>query len=292
MSDGTARAYARRAVKNASRLYTVPTSSLRALPDFLIIGTQRGGTTSLYRYLQQHPSVLPAVLNKGIHYFDTNYQRGPRWYRSHFPTSAAKSLRRRRQGGGRVVTGEGSPYYVFHPLAPARIAELLPNGRFILMLRDPASRAYSHYQHEVARGFEGLSFEDALEQEEERLAGQEERMIADPSYYSYEHQHYSYVSRGLYLAQIRRWRGLFPREQLMILDSSDFFSNADASYREVLRFLGLAERSLPVYQKMNAHSYESMSSRAIGFLRARFREPNRALFDYLGRELPWDVAAP
>jgi hypothetical protein len=289
MNREAARAHARRAAKKASRLYTVPTIPMRRLPDFLIIGTQRGGTTSLYRYLEKHPSVLPTVLNKGVHYFDTNFDKGPTWYRSHFPTSVAKAFRRRRAGGGPVITGEGSPYYAFHPLAPQRIAELLPDGRFILMLRDPISRAHSHYQHEVARGFEELSFEGALEREEERLQGEEERMVADPSYFSFAHQHHSYVARGLYLAQIQRWHSVLPREQLLILDSSDFFSNADATYRDVLRFLGLAERSLPTYEKMNAHSYNRMSPRALAFLRGRLTEPNRALFDYLGCTFPWDA---
>lgn len=289
MTAGAARTFARRAVKGASRAYTVPTIPMRALPDFLIIGTQRGGTTSLYRYLEQHPAVLPAVLNKGIHFFDTNYEKGPSWYRSHFPTRAAKALRRRRAGGESVITGEGSPYYAFHPLAPGRIAELLPNGRFILMLRDPISRAHSHYQHETARGFESLSFEDALEREEERLAGEEERLTADPTSYSFEHQHHSYVARGMYLEQIRRWHEAFPRDQLLILDSTEFFSNPDAVYREVLRFLGLSDRSLASYDKMNAHTYSRMSSDTLTFLRSRFEKANRDLFEYLGRTFPWDT---
>ena len=284
-----ARGVARRTAKKAARLYTVPTVPMRQLPDFLIIGTQRGGTTSLYRYLEKHPNVLPTVLNKGVHYFDTNFDRGPRWYRTHFPSSLAKGLRRMRAGGGRVLTGEGSPYYSFHPLAPQRIAELLPNGRFILMLRDPISRAHSHFQHEAARGFEDLSFEEALEREEERLDGEEQRMIADPSYYSFAHQHHSYIARGLYLAQIRRWHEVLPREQLLILDSAAFFADADVAYREVLRFLELKERSLPAYEKMNAHTYDRMSPRALAFLRGRLNEANQALFDYLGRSFPWDV---
>ncbi len=129
------------------------------------------------------------------------------------------------------------------------------------MLRDPISRAHSHYQHEVARGFEDLSFEEALEQEDARLAGEEERMLEDHSYYSFEHQHHSYMARGMYLRQIERWRSVFAEDQLLIVDSSSFFSNPDAEYRSVLRFLELPERSLPSYEKMNAHSYDRMSPR-------------------------------
>jgi hypothetical protein len=290
VSAASPKVYARRAAKSASRLLTVPTLPLRALPDFLIIGTQRGGTTSLYRYLQQHPAVLPAVLNKGIHYFDTNFDRGPTWYRSHFPTSTAKAFRRRVHGGERVITGEGSPYYSFHPLAAGRIADLMPAGRFILLLRDPISRAHSHYQHEVARGFETLSFEEALEREEDRLAGEEERMVEDPSYYSFEHQHHSYVARGLYLLQIQRWRERFDEDQLLILDSTALFTDPEGTYRQVLRFLGLSEHSLPAYEKMNAHSYDGMGARALAFLRSRSREPNEAVFESLGRRLAWDAS--
>jgi hypothetical protein len=260
------------------------------MPDFLIIGTQRGGTTSLYRYLEQHPNVMPAILNKGIHYFDTGHARGPDWYRSHFPTSAAKALRRRKAGGGPIITGEGSPYYCFHPLAVERIARELPDGRFILMLRDPAERAYSHHQHELARGFEDLPFDQALEAEEQRLAGEEERLLSDASYYSFAHQHHSYLARGQYLRQVRRWHEHLPPSQLLIVDSSEFFSDPDTVYRAVLRFLGLEERSLPRYEKLNAHTYDRMSPAAREFLTARLTPANEALFEYLGRRFDWKMA--
>jgi hypothetical protein len=285
-----ARGAARRAAKSASRLYTIPTAAFRGVPDFLIIGTQRGGTTSLYRYLEQHPNVMPAILNKGIHYFDTGYGHGLDWYRSHFPSNAARALRRRKVGGSPVITGEGSPYYSFHPLAVERIAADLPDARCILMLRDPAERAYSHHQHETARGFEDLPFEDALEAEDERLAGEEERLLADPTYYSYEHQHHSYAARGLYLRQILRWHQHFPPSQLLIVDSAEFFSDPDTVFRAVLRFLGLEERSLPRYDKLNAHTYDRMSPAARDLLAERLTAPTRALFDHLGRSFDWKTA--
>jgi hypothetical protein len=287
MTAEAARTATRRLAKAAQRLYAVPTTGIRSLPDFLIIGTQRGGTTSLYRYLQQHPCVVPAPLNKGIHYFDTEFGHGPKWYRSHFPTTISMSIRRKNSGFDRAITGEGSPYYIFHPLAPGRIANLLPRCRAILMLRDPISRAHSHYQHEVARGFEDLSFEEALEREDQRLAGEEERMAGDPSYYSFAHQHHSYIARGMYLRQIQRWQSLFDMEQLLIVDSSSFFSDPDAEYRRVLRFLDLPEQSLESYEKMNAHSYDRMSPEALALLRDRFEVPNRALSEHVGHQFNW-----
>lgn len=279
------------ALRNAAQLYAVPTASLRMLPSFLIIGAERAGTTSLSRYLGAHPQVIPLTLNrKGCHYFDTNFDRGVRWYRSQFPSAAAVRSRMRRASTDRVITGEACPYYVFHPLVPERVHALLPDVRLVVMLRDPVSRAYSHYQHEVARGFEHLSFESALDAEPERLAGEEERLLREPSYYSFSHQHHSYVSRGLYLEQFLRWHAWFAPEQMLIVDSTEFFADTDRGFREVVTFLGLEERSLAVYPQLNARSYDRIAPETRERLLDRFAEPNRRLEEYLGRSFSWSTA--
>src|SRR5436189_26280 len=122
---------------------------MRPLPDFLILGAQKAGTTALYAYLRWHPQVTGPSF-KEVSFFDRHYARGERWYRAHLP------VRRR------AVVGEASPSYLFHPLAPERVARMLPEARLIALLRNPVDRAFSHYQHEVALGREQLSFEDAL----------------------------------------------------------------------------------------------------------------------------------
>ncbi len=280
------RTRARQAAKWVTNAYTLPTSRLRSLPDFIIIGAQRAGTTSLYRYLEQHPGIAPAILNKGVHYFDTSYDKDVGWYRAHFPTLAHKARRSRRIGMP-VLTGEASPYYLFHPQVPGRVAELLPDVRLIVMLRDPVSRAHSHYQHEVARGFEHLSFEEALEEEEKRLAGEQERLVADETYFSFAHQHYSYVARGLYLEQLQRWYAHFRRDRVHVIVSEEFFVDPALAFRGVLAFLELPAISLPAYAKLNAHAYDPMSERSLAFLTARFAEPNEALARSLGISPRW-----
>ena len=117
----------------------------RALPGLLVLGTQRGGTTSLYRWLADHPQVHPP-LDKEIQFFSVEWSRGIDWYRCHFgPT-----------GDGRL-NYEASPYYLYHPCAPVRAASVVPKAKLIALLRDPVSRAWSHYHHNLRLGLESLT---------------------------------------------------------------------------------------------------------------------------------------
>ena len=265
---------AKHAIRSAQSTWGRSTSSLRLLPDFLIIGAQRGGTTSLYKYLAEHPAVAAPPLGKGAHFFDTNFARGEAWYRGHFPT---RLVGRAARGGRPRITGESSPYYLFHPHAPSRVAAMLPGVKLIAMLRDPVTRAHSHYWHEVARGFESLSFDEAIEREPERLEPELARLRADPDYNSFAHQHHSYLSRGLYAQQLDAWYSLFPRESILVVSSEEFFAEPDRVFRRVLAFLGLPARSLPFYEPFNPREYPPMADETRRRLVAYFAEPNARL---------------
>ena len=277
---------ARRAVRQGGRRFGHLTARFRLLPDYLIIGAQRAGTTSLFKYLVQHPAVGRPFLGKGAHFFDTNDSADLDAYRAYFPTTAYKWYVKasRRMG---FVTGEGSPYYLAHPHAPYRIAETLPDVKLIALLRDPVERAFSHYQHEVARGFEDLPFAAALEQEPTRLAGEVERMRSDPSYNSFALQHHSYLSRGRYAEQLEVWYGLFPKEQILVLRSEDLFSDPERIYLDVLRFLGLPSLSLREYEVFNPRTYTDMGAEARTRLVEYFAEPNERLYDLVGVDFGW-----
>src|SRR5690606_6317559 len=166
----------KRVIHTGSRTFGRLTSEARVLPDFLIVGGQRCGTTSMYRALAAHPAVLKAVLHKGVHYFDINYHRGLSWYRGHFPLQrTARAVA--AHTGVAPLTFESSPCYMYRPLAAGRIAADLPWVRLIVLVRDPVERAYSQHAHEVARGFETeRDFGRALALEESRLAGEVERL--------------------------------------------------------------------------------------------------------------------
>jgi hypothetical protein len=277
---------ARRAARWSAQAYARPTAGLRLLPDYLIIGAQRAGTTSLHRYLIQHPGVRTTLRTKGVHFFDTGYGRGMSWYASRFPTRLTAWWVARRHGV-ELRTGEASPYYLFHPLVPGRVAEHLPQVKLIALLRDPVGRAYSHYQHEAARGFEPLSFEEAVEAEPARLAGEEERMLAEPLYHSFEHQHHSYVARGRYAEQLERWRARFDDAQLLVLSSERFFAEPERAFARVLEFLELPAFTPDGYERHNGYDYRTMGEGVHGRLVEHFREPNRRLYELLGDDFGW-----
>lgn len=269
----------------ASRSYGRLTARLRVLPDYLILGTQRGGTTTLQKHLTQHPRVKSARLSKGVHFFDVNYDRGELWYRSHFRTGSGQRIVGRPYP---IMVGEASPYYLFHPLAPARIAATVPNAKLIVLLRDPVSRAFSHHRHEVARGFEDLDFEQAVEAEPSRLAGEEERIIAEQDYVSHAHQHHSYLARGLYVRQLTRYLEHFPRQQIFVAESAELFQRPEELYGRLLDFLELEPFTPDTFEHLNPTSGSTRVEPAThAALREHFAEPDERLSEIMGHQPSW-----
>jgi Sulfotransferase family len=265
------------------------TQAARMEPSFLIVGAQRCGTTSMFKVLRQHPAVVAPPLQKGIHYFDKNYDQGRGWYRSHFPLRATASRigRSLATPGVAPITGESSPYYMFHPLAADRIAADLPDVRLIVLLRDPVERAISAYTHEKARGYETETFERALELEPERIAGEREKMLADHTYDSFHLQHNAYATRGQYVEQLERLAGIFGADRLHVVDSHDFFERPAGTYAGVLDFLGLPAFADATFEQHNARPRSPMPGDLAERLDEHFRPYDERLATWLGRDPGW-----
>ncbi len=268
---------ARVVLRNVVWTYGKATSFARPLPDFLIIGAQKAGTTALYSYLRRHPNVTGPSW-KEVSFFDRHYRRGAAWYRGNFPNV----LRLRH-----ALVGEASPSYLFHPLAPERVAGLVPRARLIVLLRDPVDRALSHYEHEVALGREPLSFEDALEREEERTRGEVERMVADPAHFSDPWWNHTYLARGRYAEQLERWLAVFPREQLLVLSSDELSERTPDTYARVLEFLGAGPYELESFPRVFDRDYPDMKPETRRLLAEYFAEPNRRLYELVGADYGW-----
>ncbi len=279
----------KRVVHLGSRSYGRLTAPGRMTPSFLICGGQRCGTTSLYRALSQHPVVMKAVLHKGVHYFDTSYDRGMSWYKAHFPLHRNAEKIAERYGFA-AQTFESSPYYMYHPQAVARIARDLPQAKLIVLVRDPVERAYSQHHHEVARGFESeRDFGAALALEAARLHRQEERLAEDPAYYSFAHQHHAYRARGEYARYLSVMAQHIGREQIHVVESERFFADPEPVYDEVCEFLGLPtylER--PAFERHNARTRQSDMDAALRRELTDYYLPHDdALARWLGRMPIW-----
>ncbi|WP_408639105.1 sulfotransferase family protein [Nocardiopsis endophytica] len=257
----------------------------RALPDFLIVGAQRCGTTTLYKALMQHPQVFGPTLRKGVHFFDTAYGRGTDWYRSRFPLR--RTVRAAAGGAGGVV-GESSPYYLFHPLCAERIAADLPEAKVVVMLRDPVERAHSAHSHESARGYETEPFERALDLEAERIAGEEERLAAaGPSERSFHHQHHAYVARGRYIDQLLRLERHVGRERMFVVDAERFFADPDRHFPELEEFLGVRHCPGVVFGHHNARPRAELPERLRRRLEEAFADSDERLAEWWGRTPSW-----
>jgi hypothetical protein len=283
------------AVKKAVQAVTVTaaraTSRWRMTPAFLIIGGQRCGTTSMYRTLAQHPAVLKAVRHKGVHYFDTDYERGRSWYLAHFPLRRSARAVQRRLGVS-ALTFESSPYYMFHPLAAERIAQDLPDVKVIVLLRDPVERAYSAHAHELARGYEDQDFETALALEDSRLEGEAEKLVADPHYRSHSHQHHGYLQRGRYIEHLERLEKVFGRDRMLVVDSQRFFEDPEPVHDDVLEFLGLPHTGYPVFEQHNARPRSPMAPELRARLEEHFAPYDERLAAWLGHPVSWRAGAP
>ena len=201
--------------------YYRATAALRPLPNSVIIGGMKCGTTTLNAWLRSHPEVAFSAI-KEIHFFDQNYEKGSDWYRSFFPIWE-------RLLGAKCVL-EATPAYLFRASVVAeRMHRLVPEARLIVMLRDPVKRAISHYGHRVRNGEEDRSIEEALLSDYSQAVGSDN----------------SCKTRGLYADQIQAFRQFYADHQIMVIKSEDFFADPGPIYAGVLNFLGVSQRPLP-----------------------------------------------
>ena len=247
------------------------TAKARLGPSFLIIGAQKCGTTALFDLLATHPLVLPPV-RRSVHFLDDFYHLGPHWYRSHFPLKRP----------GFRVTGEVSPSYLMHPLAPGRAAALDPRMKLIAILRDPVERALSHHAMSIRKGREPLPFPAAVDAEAERLSGIGEAIPDGPRYKSHSVRVHSYLRRGRYAEQLQLWLEHFLRENLLVLRTEDFWADGNRTANRVYDFLGLPPHRLPVgmFTGQRRYSIDPALRKRLDRFFADDQAKLKELFDY------------
>lgn len=276
---------ARHAARDAFDAGLALTAARRPLPDLVVFGAQRSGTTNLMYSLLRPGNVIGPRHGKGAHFLSFNWWRGEAWYRAQFPTSHRRDQLGRKLGF-RPLTAEASPYYLFHPLAAERLGTLMPHATVLVMLRDPVTRAISQYQHEAARGFEDLPLEEALDREAERLGGEEARICADHRYRGYDHEHHSYVARGRYAEQLQRLFAHVDRDRVLVLQSEAYYADTAGHLEQVCRHIGIPPVR-PDGSSRNGYRYERPAGPLVERLAREFEPHNEALFELLGRRFDW-----
>ena len=257
----------------------------RLLPDFLIIGSTKCGTTSLHAWLTEHPLVAPT--NKEIHFFNMNYYRRADWYRCFFPHSRERDAFEAEHGRPFLV-GEATASYLAHYWTPRRAAKLLPNARLIVCLRDPVDRSYSQYHYFRRRGSEPAeTFEEAVASEPERLRGEEAREIRNPHYHSWRVFRWGYLRTSRYAEHLERWLEVFPREQFLFLKLEEVTAAPERALEQIYEHVGLPRHRNGSLPTLNAGAYEPLSEQTRARLNEYFRPHNRRLYELTGNDFGW-----
>ena len=266
-------------LKNQVVFLKTPTSKFRKKPDFIIIGAQKAGTTALYNYLSSHPEInFP--LKKEIHFFDLNFYRGKNWYLAHFP------LKFIRKG----LTGEATPYYLFHPYVAERVYKLFPEVKLIIMLRNPVDRAFSHYQMELRNSRETAGvFEEALALEKTRKQEIDLSKFKHPKYQNKTHQNFLYLERGMYSKQISLWLKYFPANNIHFIIYEEFFANPNKHFENVCLFLDISKKEIKNYKVFNKGDYSQLNENTRNKYSKFYSSEKIKLEKLLNRKINWDV---
>ena len=253
------------------------TASSRVLPDFIIVGTVRSGSTSLYYNICEHPSVLSAAYDE-IGFFDSNYHLGINWYRSMFPT--IKEMENVERKTGFAITGEDTPFYLWKEEAAKRIFEMNSDTKIIGIFRNPVDRAYSNYNLAVRSKTEKLTFEEAIDEEIGFLKNHSFRESVDNKR--------SYLAKGIYENQIKIWFELFPREQIHLLSTEDMQKNPEEALQKAFRFLEIPDYIIKNPQKQKAAEYKKMNNETREKLVDFYKQHNERFFKTIQKKYDWD----
>jgi hypothetical protein len=268
------------------RAFQMATSSIRILPDFIIIGSSKSGTWAIHNYLLQHPDIDYSARN--IHFFEYAYSNKISWYKSHFPTKLYKSLvesiHKRK-----CLMSEHTSTYLHHPLIPQRVKDGIPDVKLIVSLRNPIDRAYSNYHMFVRIGTEKRTFEDAVFSELKRIEIIKENdnfQIKNPNFSNCVES--NYLRHGTYVDKLENWLKSFRREQFCIVENKDLSKNPQQVLDKIFEFLNVPHFKLRQEERWNVGEYKKMKESTRKTLQDFFKPYNERLYKLLSQNFSWD----
>ena len=268
------------------------TSNLRTYPDFIIIGSGRAGTTSLYNYLIQHPNIMSSFSHRDqkvadLHFFEYMISNSTNWYRSHFPTKLSKRFREFRTNSP-VISGEFTSTYMYHSFVPERIFNLIPSIKLIVILRNPVDKVYSAFSQQFQFKEFTSSFEEYIESEMKRIKIIEN----EPNFKTFNEDFESIavpniLRHGIYHTYLKKWLDIFSKKQIYIVDSKDLHDNTQETLDNIFKFLEIPSSNISDTSKVNVGKYSKMDTSTRRGLLDFFSPHNDKLNNLLGTQFDW-----
>ena len=253
------------------------TASSRVLPNFIIIGTVRSGTTSLYYNICEHPSVLPAAYDE-IGFFDSNFHLGLNWYRSMFPTK--KEMEKIKEKTNFAITGEDTPFYFWKKETVSRIINAVPNSKLIVIVRNPVDRAYSNYNLGIRKKVEESTFEKAIDEEICFIENHSFRECID--------RKRSYLSKGFYAKQFSIWQEKFSQKKLHVVSTEEMEKQPQITMSKIFEFLEIPKYNIKNPQKQKSANYKKMHVDTRKKLLEFYKPHNEEFFNKINQSFDWD----
>lgn len=259
------------------------TSPLRTLPDFIVIGAKRCGTTSLYHYLGSHPSIKKSS-HDHLGFFDDNYHLGLQFYRSFFPTIFEK--RKYIKETGKFLTYDVTSSYIQHYECAQRIHHLFPQIKLIAILRNPVDRAYSEYNLHLRVNDKMKEFEYYVNQEMIEI----EEFEKNNQYVSsklFTKDQKNYLKKGFYFEQLVPWFDLFPRENIHIISTEQLGMKPNEIMNDIFKFLNIEACQIDTEKKHEKGSYKELSADTRKLLQDFFMPKNKKLYGLIEKNFDW-----
>ena len=260
------------------------TGFIRVIPDFLVIGAKRCGTTSLYQHLSEHPCISRSP-HDNIGFFNENYHLGINWYKSLFPTVFYK--KKMESKNKQCLFFDVTSTYMEEELTAKNVYEVNPNQKIIVILRNPVDRAYSHYHVNVKEKSEKRSFEDAVFEEMNRIKSERIIQNKNKNLRVFTPNNIHYLKKGFYALQLKSWFKIFPREQILVLSTEEFQEDQNLIYKKIFDFLNIPNMKIKSTEKMEKGNYIPMKDETRKLLLDYFRQYNYELFELINNEFDW-----
>ena len=276
-------------LKKLYKIYCGIIGPFHILPDFLILAPGACGTTSMLElYLRSNEHILPSKINE-IFYFNIKHTNSINWYKVLFPSIFTKKIR--SISGKKTLTCEATGSYILDPHAPKRIKKIIPDVKFIVMLRNPTDRTLSNYKRRIRNRKETRSFEEAIEYEQNHFKKEFQEYQKDENAIAL-YPFSSYLARSRYAEYIENWLRYFPKERFLFINSNDYFKDPLKEYNRILEFLGLALHHPNIKGKRGISPpglFDNIPTKpeTIEFLRNYFQPWNEKLFNLIGVKYDW-----